>query len=711
MNKALWRLAPLSAAIIIAFHTQATEKELDTDIEVIEVVGQQESYVNRAVSSATKSLLNPLDIPLTVNVINDVFLRDLRAETLADAYGYTTGLSTSGINANGFTLRGLPANLQSVQVNGLPGLASRFGSPTTANVERIEILKGPASVLYGQLEPGGLVNIITKKPQEEQSLTVDWSVQTYETDVSGFGDDPGTTATLDATGALTADGQWLYRFIVSGESINSFRDHVDYNNYYIFPTLTYRASEQTELTFGLELLHENGKADDGLVAINNDINTVLPINVRYQEQNDSDNDEAVVAFATLNTSLTDDFDLFANWRSVWHEDSRVLFENNRVNDADILSESTLRRRDRNQLNKREYHFFDINTRGSLELAGIEHEFLIGVNSGYEKRDFERIRFGAAVTPNINILNPVLGQAVPSEVRSGTDCITELWNYGLYLQDVIYLTEQLIVLAGLRYDKQDVDFIEQTRDREDDQSTDAWVPMAGVVYKLNDQTSVYASYGESFDPNSVERSDVNDNAFDPEQGQQVELGVKASFFDERAKLSVAYFDIEKDNIVERNDNREFELLGELASEGYELEVIALPIENWQFKAGYAYVDAEVVASPNANVIGNTMSFAPKHDAYLWTRYNFTEEFYGGVVGLSLGINYESERFTGTNSGSRVELPSYTKADIGAYFETEQYAVALNIENFTDKEYYDGGRNDTRIYPGEPRKITLSLTGYF
>lgn len=708
MHKKILLLTPLYFSMF--GNAQAQELKQNVD-EVITVVGKQESYLNTAVSSATKGLSDPFDLPLTVNIINDVFLNDLRAQTLADAYGYTTGLSQSGVNANSFTLRGLPASLQSIQVNGLPGLASRFGSPTTANVERIEVLKGPASVLYGQLEPGGLVNITTKKPQAESAIQFDVSLQTYETDVSSAGNDNGVSTTFDATGALTDDERWLYRFIASGETKDSFRNDVSYENYYLFPTLTYRISDISDLTFGLEIVKENGTADQGLVAVNNDINQTASIDTHYQEKGDSDDDEATVLFATFNSELNENFDLTVNWRSVWHEDQRILFENNRVNDADEFTEATLRRRDRNQLNKREYHFIDANTRGTISVGNIEHNILAGINIGSEKRDFERIRFGSSITPDINISQPILNEGVPESIQTGSDRTTDLWNYGAYLQDTIHINDQWIVMAGLRYEKQDVDFIERTGDVTDSQQTDALVPMAGLVFKANESLSVYASYGESFNPNSVEDSDVNDDAFDPEEGEQFEVGFKAFMFDNKANISFSYFDITKDNIVERNENGDDELLGALESTGAEVELLAQPIDNWQIKAGYAYVDSTVVSSPDETVKGNPVAFAPKNDFYLWTRYNLTQTIKGWVTGASLGINHESERFTNSDSLTRVALPSYTTVDAGIYFEQENFSVAFNIENIFDELYFDGGSRDTQLYPGEPRKLSLTLSTKF
>ncbi len=706
MKKSVFLMSLFTPSMLSIVHAEEVSSTVD-EVEVIQVVGKQESYLNAAVSSATKGLSDPFDVPLTVNIINDVFLSDLRAKTLSDAYGYTTGLSQSGINANSFTLRGLSANLQSIQVNGLPGLASRFGSPTTANVERIEVLKGPASVLYGQLEPGGLVNITTKKPKAEKAINLEVSVQTYDTDVSSAGDDNGFTTTLDATGALTANENWLYRLIISADSINSYRDNVDQESYYIFPTLTYLISEVSELTFGLELVKENAKADQGLVAINNDINQTASINTRYQEDGDVDNDEAVVFFATYKGEVNDVFDLTANWRSVWHEDNRILFENNRVNDDD----GTLTRRDRNQFNKRQYHFIDINSRGVIDIGNTEHELLAGFNTGFERRDFERIRFGEVISPNIDILNPIFGLEEPLDGTPGNDRVTDLWNYGFYLQDVIHLNDQWIVMAGVRYEKQFVDFIEQVSDETSDQITDAFVPSFGVVYQPIDYLSLYASYGESFNPNSVEDTSANGGSFDPEEGKQFEIGFKAFLFEDKANISVAYFDITEDNIVERNENGDDELLGEVKSSGVEVEFLAQPIDNWQIKAGYAYVDAFVSKNPEETIEGNTNAFAPKNDFYLWTRYNATQKFKGWLTGVSLGINHESERFTSTDITTRVALPTYTTFDTAVYFERENYSIALNVENVFDKRYFDGGTRDTSLYPGEPRKISLTFSTNF
>nr|WP_321358911.1 TonB-dependent receptor [uncultured Hyphomonas sp.] len=689
---------------------QASESEPAPDeqqiLDTVVVTGEQVPYM-RLSETATKTNLDLMDTPLSVTMLNETFLEDLHSERLADAYPYTLGLSQSGTNANSFTLRGLSASLQNVQINGLPGLASRFGSPTSANIERVEVVKGPASVLYGLMEPGGLVNIVTKQPEEEASNTLYLTTRSYAGETSEFGDDTGASLTFDSTGSLTSDSKWLYRFIARVETEDSFRNGVSSDNLYLFPSLTYRFSPDAEATFGLEYVKEDGDADDGLAAVNNDINQTAPINVRYQEDGDFDNDEGLVAFARVNWDLSEDTSLHLNLRSVFHEDERKLYENNRVNDAPDLKDATLRRRDRHQLNKREYHFVDLNVSHTFDTGSVHHNLLAGINGGFEQADYERIRFGSVIKPNISILDPQFGVGEPVAITAGTDRITDYLNYGAYIQDVANLTDWLSVMVGGRYDRQDVDFTEQVSGFTDDQTSDVFLPQGGVVIRPNDVLSLYASYTESFNPNSVQNRDANGNPFDPEKGEQTEAGIKATLFEERLNLTLAAFDIEKTNIVETNINGDLQLLGGLESQGAEFEMQALPLENWQIRFGYAYTDSVISQSPDETLIGQRNAFAPVHDAFFWTRYNLPREVWNGTVGASIGVNYESDRVTNASPATQVELPGYTRLDLGFYYEAERYRVALSIENITDATYYTGGTRDTRIFPGDPRLLVLSI----
>lgn len=698
---------PITQALllILGLNSYVCAAQESSEIETFVVVGQQNYYLNPNINTATKTDTDPMDLAQTVNIINQQFLEDIRAESLEDAYGYTTGLTRTGVNANSFTLRGIAADLNSIQVNGQPGLASRFGSPTTANVEKIEILKGPASIMYGQIQPGGLINIVTKKPQEKASINYDISGQTFATDVSNSGEDNGFTGTIDATGPINDSKTWLYRFIVSAEDTDSYRQDVNEQNYYLFPTLTYRPNDLSELTFGLEIQSEKRVADDGLSALNNDIKQIASLDTHYQSADDIDEDKGVVAFASFNTILNDDFELSVDWRSVWHQDQRHLYESRGVDDTT----EEVKLRDREQLNEREYHFVDVRTTGSVWTGNIEHQLLIGSSIGFEKKDFARETYA---TTNVDFYDPNDLTARDEGAYKLNHRVTEYSNYAVYAQDTLYLSEQWVLMGGLRYTRQDVDFDFVSKGTTDTQSSDAFVSQAGIVYKIIPGTSLYASYGESFNPNSIEKLDVNDNSFEPEQGRQYEIGSKTNIFNNKSNLSIAYFDIKKSNVVEKSlDTDQYELLGEVKSSGVEVELLMMPVENWQVKLGYAYVDSRITANSDADIEGNRTPLTALHDAYFWTKYNFPYEVAGGVLGTTLGANYESSRYTDEDKTQRVELPSYTTVDIGVHYEFDNYRTSLNVENLFDELYYLGGSGDSRIYSGDPRNITLSLSGKF
>ncbi|KKN34079.1 hypothetical protein LCGC14_0797210 [marine sediment metagenome] len=703
--------AKKSTFLILASYsiTPVLAADTTTELSTLVVTSQQTPYIQLS-ETATKTNQDLLDTPLTVNTINKAFIDDLQAETLADVYPYIVGLNQSGNNANSVTLRGLSSNLQNIQIDGLPGLASRFGSPSTANIERVEVLKGPASVLYGQMQPGGLINIVTKKPEEEAKNSISFSGRSYASPESGLGSDLGSTITYDTTGPLNDDKTLLYRFIGSVENIDSFRDGVNANNLYLYPSLSYQIDPDTKATVGMEYIRERRDADDGLVAVNNDIHQIADAETRYQEDGDYDNDEGLVLFGRLENQLNNSTLLRVNMRSVYHEDDRKLYENNRVNDASNIDDATLRRRDRHQFNKRQYHFFDANIMHSFETAGLFHQAIVGINGGFERSDYERIRFGSNITPPISVINPVTGGS-PATIKSGNHRVTDYYNAGLYAQDTIDLNDYFSVMLGGRFDTQRTRYNEKVTNDFEKANTHKFLPQAGIVYRATDNISLYASHTESFNPNTIEKRSASGDSFAPELGTQNEYGIKASLFDDKLNITAAHFKIIKDNIIETNNNDEYELLGQLESKGMEFELQALPIENWQIRLGYAYTDSILSKSPTANLVGQQNAFAPTHNAFIWTRYNMPKPVWGGRLGSAVGVNYQSSQFTNADPDKQVELPSYVRFDLGFYYDIQSYQVALNIENLFDKTYYTGGKTNINIYQGDPRLITLSLKKSF
>lgn len=695
----LWLGAMVSP--VLAEDTAAQPAEAGT-LEPITVFADLDPYFEKQNSTALKSDIDESLIPFTTNVLNSQVIEDLKADRVEKALEYIPGFSRSSPIANGFTIRGQSADLQNLQVDGLPGLTSRFSSPTTANIEKVEVLKGPASVLYGWMDPGGLVNIITKKPQDEEIREVNLSGQAFPE----YGD-TGYAASFDLNGRANESGTLLYRVIAGYENEDSFRDHVkDDEMVFAFPSLAWVPDADRRLDIQMEYTKEERSADDGLFVLNQDINQRADITTYYQEPGDSDNDEGYAIGANYTHGFRPGVKMNLKWRSVWHEDERDLYENNAVRPDD-----TLRRRNRHQYNEREYHFGDANLTLDLDVV-TEQQLILGVGGGYEYRQFDRLAFDTRGA-NVDLIDPVAtGQVLDDDPGSFRNW--DLYNFGVYAQDQLFVTDKLSLLFGGRYDTQSGDY--HLRYIDDDETANESVDVqttafnAGATYQLVPQAAVYASVSQSFNPQSIPNFDADNNQLDPEKGIQYEAGVKLSLLQDKLNAHLAVYDLTKENIAE-TVNGARALVGTVESQGAEVSLQYQPSPNWQFQAAYAFTDAEVSETADDDSLGNVPKFVPEHSATLLARYNHPEDVLGGLVGMGLGWRFESARYTDEETAKRVRVPSYHVTDLNFYYELENLKLSLILENVFDELYFVGGTNDTEIYVGDPRSITLKAKYVF
>ncbi|MCH6256501.1 TonB-dependent siderophore receptor [Puniceicoccaceae bacterium K14] len=708
------KIRSLLIALALGMHGTAFSQLESTDknklgdvieLEEFTVFGEQQSYFEQARSTAMKMDVGDMQTPFSISVVNAAMLEDLKANTLEDAYPYISSFSRSGTNANSFTIRGHTADLQNLQVDGLPGLVSRFGSPVTANIERVEILKGPASVLYGWMDPGGMVNIITKKAEADSGTNIDFTYQFFIDQ-----EEPGIEGSIDTGGSFNGSGTFNYRVVLGFEKEDSFRNFVENDTFYFFPSFSWIVSEDTRIDLQLEYLKEERSADNGLFVANQEIDTIADIETYYQEPGDYDNDDGFALAWSLEHRFNETVKASVKFRSVQHEDDRHLYESNAVIQGDTVEETTLRRRNRHQFNERDYNYLDANV--SFVFGGdITHEALVGVNAGYEFRRFDRLAFDTRGA-NVTIYNPQYTGYIleddPQSFRSWN-----LFNYGAYAFDKISFGENWTVVVGTRFDKQDGDYsvyyldLDTTDSQETTSSSTTF--NGGLVYQINHKVSAYASWAESFNPQSVGSFDINREQLDAEGGEQFEVGVKVSLLDNTVNLNVSYFDVVKNNLSEENPETGFdELIGEISSSGVELNFQYQPTETLQFQFGYTYLDSEISDTYNEDSAGNSAPFAPKNNVFFFGRYNHPQEVFGGLVGASLGLKYESERYTDEETSKRVLLPSYSLVDIGLYYEVNSFKYGLNFSNVTNETYYVGGTNDYRIYAGQPQKVSFSVS---
>lgn len=712
---------------------QVSTSRSDEDVvrlDAFTVTTEIGTYAETTSESATKTTTPLRDVPMSVQVMNHEFIADLRAQRMSDVYQYITGLSFNDTRtSDGFSIRGFSGstNVKNIQVDGLPGLGSRFNTPASANIERVEVLKGPAAVLYGYMEPGGLINMVTKTPQARQRTEIFTSFSSY---ASGVSSSTGWQTTLDSTGPITADRRLRYRVITQYEDLDSFRQDIFQKNFYVMPSLMYAWSPTTSVTVGLEYLRERRASDDGLVAPLNREDLIAPINVVYQNPEDREEDNGWTYTAEFKHTFANGWKLNLMGRRVDHNDKRDSLRNQGiVNNLTNPSLSTLTRRHNNQYNERNYQTIDLNLQGNFETGALNHQFLVGVTDGWEQNWFDRRSFYstnlAALT--VNIYQPNRTAARPPYVPDSiTD--TQLDLFGAYAQLQTEITKKLKAVASIRHDKQDTDFTRyRVAPTNRKASSDATVPSYGLVFQPTEQLSLYVSRAESFHPiaNAFVNEDINGRSgeWDPEISTQNEIGLKWDRPESGLSMTLAAFEIEKENVIEQtgmtniNGVNYWVVVGSVKSKGAEIDLQYKPLPHVQLRAGYAYVDAYVSGSLTAANIGAPARNVPRHSANLWARYNVPE---GSLKGLGVGFGggYQSERFglTTNNSAIQFRMSPFVKLDGALYYGWGRHSFALNIKNIADKRYFPGGGSGTaagnvRLSPGEPRQLILSYRTAF
>lgn len=699
-NRAISQTAVLGTVLLLCSASLVAQS--NEEIEEIVVTGR---FIAADGYSGLKSNVPLRDVPIKISSYTQAFMEGIETTRIADLYNYMAGVQRAGNTGYDIAIRGFSsggADRNSIQTDGLPGLAVRFGSPPTVNTERIEVVKGPMSVLYGRIQPGGFINIVTKKPQRESSHRFKLRADAFDV---GIGDTLGVTASIDSTGQLNETGTVLYRFVGELEDTQGFRDNGFSESAYTVASLTWLPGDRTTFTAAFEYRDEDHSLDNFLVVPNRDVSLVADITTRYQEPDDIQPETGYSLALTVDHEISDELSWRGNFRYVDHEDSALGWENLGFRNA-----TTLRRRDRDQFNIREYTFVDTSLTWIPDLGGVQHNIMVGFNGGRETSNFERRNFDAGnATLDIDIYNPVYGVGVARAPVPSSHRFTTFDAYGLYLQDQITLTENWKAVLGVRFE--DFEAVEEDkRGVAADRATDGddLVPMAGLIYQPNDAWSYYVSWAESFNPPRPDRTDAEGNRdFPPEEGRQIEVGVKADLLDGRATATVSVFNIEKENVLNRVSGAVYELTGKEESEGFELEVNASVTDNWQLIAGFAYVDATVAESRNAALVGLSLRNAPEVTASVWNRVQMTER-----LGFGLGLAYADARWGELpRTGTRIRLPDYLVADFVVYYDHPAASGTLKIGNVFDERYYESGTSWTRLVPGAPRVFVLSLSRNF
>ncbi len=673
---------------------QATNITGTADYET--ALGPVQGYRATRSASATRTDTSIHETPQSISVVTKDAVEDIGATRLQDALDYAGGVGRAnnfgGQGLTTFTVRGFTTG--EFYRNGFPINRGYPNMPDANTIERLEVLRGPATMLYGRGDPGGTFNVVSKQPLPERTVTVGSQL-----------DDQGMQrATLDASGPLDEQGRLAYRLNVVGEGGDTFRDHVQTERYGVTPVITWQATDATRLIFEGDFMRNNHPLDRGLTRYANQKGT--PSRDTFWGEKDvgklhNDNSMAQLRFEHL---LDDNWTLGGGFQ--WLDGTlqgNAIEANSLAADGRTLSRN---------FNYRKLEWTDkdtqLNLTGHFSTGGFDHTLLTGVE--FEDYDYKSIiqrSSGAAGTYPIDILNPVYGQPRPALTRTPTHDKENLKTYAAFVQDQIALTERLKVLAGARFERFEHDYHTYVPGGKSWEASDnAVTPRVGVTYDLTETVAVYADAARSFKPNTG--ASRQGGGFEPEKGKSYEMGVKWEALDHQLSVDAAIYQIEKKNVLTTDpvDSAFSVAAGQVRSRGFDLNVAGNLTPEWRVIGGYAYVDAEVTKD-NTIRVGSRLANIPRNSFSLLNVYEFQDGALKGL-GLGAGSKYVAER-VGQTSNTPFSMGAYTVVDLLSYYKVnDKVRLNLDVKNLFNRDYEEGAFGNVYAYPGEPRTVQVGVS---
>ena len=683
----------------------------DVSLDGISIEDSADDGYRATTSEVGKTNTPILEIPQTVNVVTQQQLKDKKPETLAESLQNVSGVSygnTTGGIFDSIIKRGFGGGRDgSIMRNGVPASVMHSFNKT---VESVEVLKGPASLLYGAQEPGGIINMVTKKPKYDFSNEI-WA---------GIGNRNYWNAGFDTTGPIAESG-FAYRFIFDMMQKDYWREFGEYKNVLFAPSLSYKGDDY-RINLAYTHTRSTDPIDRGMYLIPS-TGKLLPIDKKRRL------DEPFNKLKTKLDTLDVNFEknLGENWLLKGaYAFSRSKHEYGHIRLMNVLNNGTATRRN-------EYydgfihrtHAGSLNLNGYVKTGEIEHNLLFGIDA----KEYYRYRPGGLKDTgnhlSINIYHPIYGRVGLPTARESSIQYQKLKTIGFYVQDSINLTENLIYSLGTRYEYYDqVARGTTSGPNSTDQQDGKFTWQTGLLYLLTPQWSVYTNYAQSFNPQMAMKGDIGD--IKPEEGKSVELGTK--FQNDSITASAAVFNIDKKNIM-RTVNSVSTPVGEARSRGFEFDFNGRVTQGLSVGASYAYTKTEVRKDSGAFavLVGKPLEATPKHQASLFANYDFSHL---GAKGLRIGggaryfgswyTYYMRTNLPAVPAGTGFKMDDAVVYDAFISYDTKiagyETNFAFNVKNLTDKLYYTSSSTGTQaniipIQPGYARQFMLTASVKF
>ncbi len=663
--------------------TATVELAASSNSEVITVTAEG-SYSEHQAVTATKTNVPLRDVPQAIAVVNGDLLRAQAVTNMQDAVRNVAGVSVQlgEGRRDQVLIRGFSAQ-NDYYVDGVKDDALYYRD--VATLERVEVLKGPAAVLYGRGSSGGIINRVTKTAEKEQPLSGEL------TTMFGSYGEKRTSADMGATffgGKLSArlPGAW--------EDTGSHRHNFSLDRYTLAPSLLWNASRDTQVSVQLDYLQDDRLPDRGIPSVDG-----LPANIGIG---------AYYGYAP------DDFlnnKAFSQSLRVHHQGRRWLvrntfrhtgydssYSNTFANGTLVVNGATLVKRGQyNSSGGQDNYFNQTEAVGTVRWLGMTHSLLGGLEIGSQDRG--TLRFDGTVA-NVDLLNPVLTRPRYASTPT-TNNIFDATTTGVYVQDQVDLASKWKATAGVRFDYYKQKLNDLSPANADLSRVDrAFSPRVGLVYQPTGSVAVYGSWSKSFQPSGDGLSLATNNAeLKPEMTQNYEGGVKFETLGGKLSSTVSVFHLLRNNIKTTDpvDPTKLVLAGEQRTNGVEFSFDGRLTKHLDIYGGYAWLDARILKSNSLSsgvpIVGKRPGLVPLHSGSIWATYQFNNGF-----GFGSGVIYNADRFVANDD--LVVLPGFTRVDATMFFRKRHYDVAINVRNVGNVRYYDTAQGTFQIYPGAP-----------
>lgn len=696
-------------------------EEVPLELQEVEVVGRRATTYDAAYSfAATKTATPIVDVPQSISVVTKEVIDDQQLYTLNEVTRNVSGVNTfSGYND--LVTRGF-RNQNTRLINGLKTEFGFWSSPILPHIERVEFIKGPASALFAAANPGGTVNLVTKKPLPVARQAVSFTAGSFAT----------YRVAADFTGPLGADRSLLYRVNLGYEDTESFRFLQGHTSTLVAPSVSFLPGERTRVNADLVYAYRYGVLDRGQAIFfgNTDL-TSTPISFSLSQPGDYMITEDFHLTLSLQHAFTDWLTFNASYLKYRYDED--LSEHRTSNlflpdDPTVLQLAYIRRlQDRIVDNVTNYLVADFTT------GRIRHQALAGFD--YYRQDDNRSQWGAR---GDDYLITARGDSLPGggvgdfdlddpvySLNRDPETYTANWfseprlqeparsrSYGAYVQDQLTFG-RLDVLLGLRHewyatrvsslDDPDVlEYVEQT----------AFLPRLGLVYRATDRLNVYATVAQGFEPQSasiIQQPELYGGPFDPETSTLYEAGTKGGFLGGRLLATAALYQITKRNVLVNagapGNPELLEQRGEIRARGVEVEAVGSITPALQLTANYGLNETVITESDDPEEIGHVSENAPRHQGGLWARYTVSSGPLSGI-GIGAGVRFVTERNTFNET---LQLPGFAVFDASLSYTVLRFRITAHMDNLADERYWVGGYDYGRIYPGAPRSFRVKV-GY-